>query len=629
MYFPLREQLKDLFENQGVTLPVNEERDPANISDICDGNLYRSVPLLKESGNISILWSTDGVPLFKSANYSMWPIHCLINELPLEERKKHILLTGLWFGSDKPTMHGNFLKPFVDECLDLEANGFSWTRNGEMKQTKVVNLLCSCDSPARALLQGFKQYNGRHGCSFCTHEGQVVKQGNGFSRIYPLELPVPPLRTVQQTIRDAAIATQTGQAENGVKTASDLLLLPSFHIVNSFPVEYLHSVCLGVVKRCTSMWFENTGEAYYVGNKMMEVDLKIKCIKPPDEITRIPRSIKERKFWKGNEWRAFLFYAPIIMANILPAAFLEHWLLLASALHVLMQPNISKAMLNAADTMLAKFVLHMPILYGVNECTFNVHMLTHFKHSIEQCGPIPFTSAFIFEGHCGHLKELFHGTRSAPVQIARTFLLIRHISRMSRHILTNNTSENVQGLFNDLARGYPLTKKYVKVNDVGLYGSGIYNAFVASHQLAIDALQGNRAVEGGLYQKRMCYRGTFYNTHSYCHKFARFNCFTLYGNYIFKITHIVQFKANCACLLGHCSCTSEVVLIGEKIVVQRYTVRDADCGVLGNYIRKGPLYGAIIACYASQLGDKCMLINIPSNNEAMYLPIPKGIAYSD
>ena len=46
-------------------------------------------------------------------------------------------------------------------------------------------------------------------------------------------------------------------------------------------------------------------------------------------------------------------------------------------------------------------------------------------------------------------------------------------------------------------------------------------------------------------------------------------------------------------------------------------------------IRKGPLYGAIIACYPSQLGDKCMLNNIPSNNVAMYLPIPKGIAYSD
>ena len=48
---------------------------------------------------------------------------------------------------------------------------------------------------------------------------------------------------------------------------------------------------------------------------MMEVDHKIKCIMPTDEITQIIHSITERQFWKVNEWRAFLFHAPI---TILP-----------------------------------------------------------------------------------------------------------------------------------------------------------------------------------------------------------------------------------------------------------------------------------------------------------------------
>ena len=39
------------------------------------------------------------------------------------------------------------------------------------------------------------------------------------------------------------------------------------------------------------MWLENAGEPYYVGNKMMEVDHKIKCTKLPAEITLIPHSI--------------------------------------------------------------------------------------------------------------------------------------------------------------------------------------------------------------------------------------------------------------------------------------------------------------------------------------------------
>ena len=92
--------------------------------------------------------------------------------------------------------------------------------------------------------------------------------------------------------------------------------------------------------------------------------------------------------------------------------FFVPWLILASALHVLMQPNISRAMLNAADTMLAQLML--------------------LQHSF-----LKGTAA------CRHLKELFQGTHSAPVRIDRTFLLImfRHISRMSRHILTDKTSE--------------------------------------------------------------------------------------------------------------------------------------------------------------------------------------------
>ena len=92
----------------------------------------------------------------------------------------------------------------------------------------------------------FKWYNGRHGCSFCTHEGQVAKQGSGFSSMYPLEILIPPFRTVQQTVCGATIGTQTGQAENGVKTASDLLLLRSFDKVNSFPVVFWRSRALHV-----------------------------------------------------------------------------------------------------------------------------------------------------------------------------------------------------------------------------------------------------------------------------------------------------------------------------------------------------------------------------------------------
>ena len=90
--------------------------------------------------------------------------------------RKNIILTGMWFVSDKSTTHGHFLKPFVDECLDLERMCLL----GQLRMVKYQSTeltRCSCDLPARALLQCVKQYNNRHGCSCCTHEGKVVKQG--------------------------------------------------------------------------------------------------------------------------------------------------------------------------------------------------------------------------------------------------------------------------------------------------------------------------------------------------------------------------------------------------------------------------------------------------------------------
>ena len=44
-------------------------------------------------------------------------------------RKDHIMLTGLWFGKEKPQMTEKMLKPSVDESLELCEKGFSWKDN--------------------------------------------------------------------------------------------------------------------------------------------------------------------------------------------------------------------------------------------------------------------------------------------------------------------------------------------------------------------------------------------------------------------------------------------------------------------------------------------------------------------
>ena len=62
--------------------------NPGKIADICDGLLYRRFKSKRGSNenSISVVLNTDGVVVFKSTNYSIWPVFLMVNELPFVER---------------------------------------------------------------------------------------------------------------------------------------------------------------------------------------------------------------------------------------------------------------------------------------------------------------------------------------------------------------------------------------------------------------------------------------------------------------------------------------------------------------------------------------------------------------
>lgn len=70
------------------------------------------------------MWNTDGIPVFKSSKFAIWPLYFVINELPYKERisKDNMIFAGLWFGSSKPSML-TFLRPFHSSLSILETEG--------------------------------------------------------------------------------------------------------------------------------------------------------------------------------------------------------------------------------------------------------------------------------------------------------------------------------------------------------------------------------------------------------------------------------------------------------------------------------------------------------------------------
>lgn len=311
MHIPLREQLIELVKTEDF---AQFRKTKEMESDIINGNIYRNLRSKNIIGDndITLQWNSDGVQLFKSSMSSIWPILVTINELPYRLRRQHILLAGIWFDTSTKANMNIFLQPFVDELIDLHNNGFITTtfmHKDEAICIKVHTLVAPVDSIARPMIQNMKQFNGKYGCSYCYNKGKVVKtKSRGFKHVYCGD--VYALRHKYQHNKHVKKSISKNHSVKGVKGPSVTQLIPLFDIIKSFPPDYMHSVAEGVVKQFVMAWFDssNHDKEWYLGKYQQVFDNKLTNILPPSEITRIPRSIVQRKLFKASEWKNILLY---------------------------------------------------------------------------------------------------------------------------------------------------------------------------------------------------------------------------------------------------------------------------------------------------------------------------------
>jgi len=468
----IEDQLRDILQKDDSAF----ESEEYGINDVRKGEMYQTLPNFTVN-DISLLWNCDGIPMFKSSAFSLWPIRCVINELQPNVRFKNMILAGVWFGRGKPDM-STYLKQFVDDILKINSKGLEW-RHPHSKRTvvsKVFPIVCSCDAVARCMLQCIHQFNGAYGCGHCLNEGKTVPKGRGYARVYP------PTEGQKRT-HDHVIECGQRAIENdvdhvfGVKSVSPLVLLnPStgFDIVNSFPIDYMHCVLLGVTKQFLDLWFNSKyhDSPWYIGTSHKLVDQRLLTIKPPSDIPRIPRTVKVAQRWKAAECRSWLlFYSGPVLYKILPTKMLKHWLLLVTAIFCFLKDTVTENDLAAATSKITKFVQEIPTIYGLCQMSFNVHQLTHLPFSVKMYGPLWCTSAFSFEGHNQKLKRLCHGTNSIPSQIARQFNILQSIPQLLKETTTSaDVSNRVAKLVNDWLGVYPLVAKAQKLESLVLLG---------------------------------------------------------------------------------------------------------------------------------------------------------------
>jgi len=107
--------------------------------------------------------STDGGQLYRYKKSTVWPVHCMLLDLPLHLRTKreNVIILGLWESRVKPDWC-HFLTDYlktsgIGSPMDLNL-GCSYIRVLPKLHTAVFDL------PAAASILNHQQFNGKFGC---------------------------------------------------------------------------------------------------------------------------------------------------------------------------------------------------------------------------------------------------------------------------------------------------------------------------------------------------------------------------------------------------------------------------------------------------------------------------------
>lgn len=350
----------------------------------------------------------DGVPLYKSSSTCLWPILCRV----MAPNPQQIFIASIYCGPGKPPNVSAFVMPFLDEMQDLIESGMVIKgRHIAVKLQAVV-----CDAVARSYLKCIKSHSGYYGCERCTQRG-VHQEGK-------VTFPEQDagLHTNETFRQQLCPSHHVGQSP---------FLQLDIDIISLFPLDYMHLLCLCVMRRLLQIWVGGRyGRGKMSTDQQRTLSERLNAFRAhfPSIFQRKPRGIEEIERWKATEYHTFLMYTgPVALKKLLPDEVYEHFLILHAASRLLAMPSTYITQNEYAEKLLKYFVQEVTEIYGVTHLVYNVHSLTHLAADCKRHGPLDAFSAFPFESYLGRLKKMLRTTSSPLSQLSR------RISELSNH----------------------------------------------------------------------------------------------------------------------------------------------------------------------------------------------------
>ena len=203
------------------------------------------------------------------------------------------------------------------------------------------------------------------------------------------------------------------------------LLDIDFPCVTGFPLDYMHLVCLGVVRRMLLFLRKGPRVCKLSSQMLARISQNLMALNGqlPSEFARQPRSLEFLEKWKATEFRQFLLYTgPIVMKGIVPQNLYKHFLALAVSVSFLLDSDSDKrsAYLGYARQLLRHFVETSDAIWSATFNVYNVHNLLHLADDVEHhhCS-LNDISAFSFENSLQRIKKHVRSSRNPIVQVAK------------------------------------------------------------------------------------------------------------------------------------------------------------------------------------------------------------------
>ena len=131
-------------------------------------------------------------------------------------------------------------------------------------------------------------------------------------------------------------------------------------MVSQFPLDYMHLVCLGVMRKLLSLWISGPLQTRLGSNLVKQISSNILSIKchMPKEFARKGRPLSEIDRWKATEFRTFLLYTgPLVLKRNISDPLYNNFMLLCVGISILCSKQC-RDLCDFAGQLLRLFVQH-------------------------------------------------------------------------------------------------------------------------------------------------------------------------------------------------------------------------------------------------------------------------------